>query len=301
MNIIGAGLTGCLAAYAFKNAVVHEYLKEPRVHKAVLRFRSEEVSKLTGIPFKRIIVHKGVFSNGIFVRPSLKHMNHYSRKVAGGYYDRSIANLEPSVRWIAPVDFHQQMLDHLVNRVFYGSDMDLVDMATPVISTLPLPVLISKFGLDAQLPPKTLDARPIYVTTMTIDKCESYQTIYYPDPNQPVYRASITGNKLIIESTNVINWLMAQKVIESFGINKLMVSWNDEDWNNEQPNGKFVPMEDEKRKQLMYDITVSLGIYSLGRHATWRKILLDDVVQDIARIESMMKTSAYDRMLGKTK
>ena len=43
------------------------------------------------------------------------------------------------------------------------------------------------------------------------------------------------------------------------------------------------------------------GIYSLGRHATWRKILLDDVVGDIERIQSMMKTSAYDRMLGKTR
>ena len=41
MNIIGAGLTGLIAAYAFKDAVIHEYLKEPRVHKAVLRFRSE--------------------------------------------------------------------------------------------------------------------------------------------------------------------------------------------------------------------------------------------------------------------
>ena len=51
----------------------------------------------------------------------------------------------------------------------------------------------------------------------------------------------------------------------------------------------------------MFDITTALGIYSLGRHATWRKILLDDVVQDIQRIESMLKTSAYDRMLGKSK
>ena len=69
----------------------------------------------------------------------------------------------------------------------------------------------------------------------------------------------------------------------------------------EQKIGKFEPLEEEYRKQLMFDITSALGIYSLGRHATWRKIPLDDVVNDIQRIESMLKTSAYDRMLGKTK
>ena len=73
MNIIGAGLTGCLAAYAFKDAVIHEYLKEPRVHKAVLRFRTDEVSKLTGIPFKKVLVHKAVSVSGGFVQFFFSH------------------------------------------------------------------------------------------------------------------------------------------------------------------------------------------------------------------------------------
>lgn len=298
MNIIGAGLTGLIAAYAFKDAVIHEYLKEPRVHKAVLRFRTEEVSKLTGIPFRKVLVHKAVSEGGGFVTPTLRHMNHYSLKVAGGYYDRSIGNLEPSVRYIAPLDFHQQMLDHHKGRIFFDSDVPLTEMTTPVISTLPLSVLVDKFKLDAQLPKEALYSNPIYVTTVDVEHCDLYQTIYFPELSNPVYRASITGNQVIIESMLAIDRTRIEDTIETFGISR---GWSITSLNFEQKIGKFNPLEENYRKQLMYDITTALGIYSLGRHATWRKILLDDVVNDIKRIESMLKTSAYDRMLGKTK
>ena len=298
MNIIGAGLTGLIAAYAFKDAVIHEYLKEPRVHKAVLRFRTEEVSKLTGIPFRKVLVHKAVSEGGGFVTPNLRHMNHYSLKVAGGYYDRSIGNLEPSVRYIAPLDFHQQMLDHHKDRIFFGSDVPLTEMTTPVISTLPLSILVDKFKLDAQLPKEALYSNPIYVTTVDVEHCDLYQTIYFPELSNPVYRASITGNQIIIESMLTIDRTLIEDTIETFGISR---GWSITSLNFEQKIGKFNPLEENYRKQLMYDITAALGIYSLGRHATWRKILLDDVANDIKRIESMLKTSAYDRMLGKTK
>ena len=298
MNIIGAGLTGLIAAYAFKDAVIHEYLKEPRVHKAVLRFRTEEVSKLTGIPFKKVLVHKAVAVSGNFVTPNLRHMNHYSLKVTGGYSERSIGNLEPAIRYIAPIDFHQQMLDHHKGRIFFDSDVPLTEMTTPVISTLPLSVLVDKFKLDAQLPPAALSSAPIYVTTVDFSHCDLYQTVYFPDLETPVYRASMTGSQLIIESMKPISMLMVAQVREAFGISQTgTVGLH----NMEQKVGKFTPLEEDYRKQLMYDITTSLGIYSLGRHATWRKILLDDVVQDINQIQRMIKTSAYDRMIGAKK
>ena len=299
MNIIGAGLTGLIAAYAFKDAVIHEYLEAPRVHKAVLRFRTEEVSKLTGIPFKKVTVHKAVSVSGGFVTPNLRHMNHYSLKVTGGYYDRSIGNLEPSVRYIAPIDFHQQMLDKHKDRIFFGSDVQLVDMAVPVISTLPLGVLIDKFKLDAKMPEQALASAPIYVTTVDYAHCDLYQTIYFPELDTPVYRASMTGGQLIIESMVPLDYIQVMYVQKTFELPCAPPKKDQRDV--KQVIGKFHPLEETYRQQLMYDITTALGIYSLGRHATWRKILLDDVVKDIQRIESMLKTSAYDRMLGKTK
>lgn len=297
MNIIGAGLTGLIAAYAFKDAVIHEYLKEPRVHKAVLRFRAEEVSKLTGIPFKKVLVHKAVSVSGGFVTPNLRHMNQYSLKVTGGYYDRSIGNLEPSVRYIAPLDFHQQMLDHHKDRIFYESDVPLTEMATPVISTLPLNVLVDKFKLDAQLPKEALASAPIYVTTIDYPHCDLYQTVYFPDPCTTVYRVSMTGGQMIIESMAPITKIDTNSICDVLYLPRREPTLI----NVEQKIGKFTPLEENYRRQLMYDITSALGIYSLGRHATWRKILLDDVVHDVERIQSMMKTSAYDRMLGKMK
>ena len=300
MNIIGAGLTGLIAAYAFKDAVIHEYLKEPKVHKAVLRFRTEEVSKLTGIPFKKVLVHKAVAVSGNFVTPNIRHMNHYSLKVTGGYSERSIGNLEPAIRYIAPVDFHQQMLDHHKDRIFFDSDIPLTEMTTPMISTLPLSVLVDKFKLDAQLPKEALASAPIYVTTATVGHCDLYQTVYFPEFDTPIYRASITGNQIIIESMQPITNDDARKVVDTFGLSGGSVHAIGLS-NMEQKIGKFEPLEEEYRKQLMYDITTSLGIYSLGRHATWRKILLDDVVQDINQIQRMIKTSAYDRMIGAKK
>lgn len=299
MNIIGAGLTGCLAAYAFKDAVIHEYLKAPKVHKAVLRFRSDAVSQLTGIPFKKVLVSKAVSSGGKFVSPDIRLLNQYSLKVTGGYYDRSIGNLEPVVRYIAPKDFHAQMLEHLGNRIICCSNKELVDFDTPLISTLPLPVLIKMFGLDAQLPSEATAHASIFVTTVDYKHCDLYQTVYFPDLETPVYRASVTGNQLIIESMAAIDATQLMEVQDVFGLpNRIATTSNS---NMEQRIGKFTPLEETYRKQLMYDITQSLGIYSLGRHATWRKIVLDDVVGDIYRIESMLKTSAYDRMLGKAK
>jgi hypothetical protein len=45
----------------------------------------------------------------------------------------------------------------------------------------------------------------------------------------------------------------------------------------------------------LFRLTHERNIYSLGRFATWRNILLDDVVDDIAAIKKLLKAnSAYD-------
>lgn len=297
MIILGAGLTGCLAAYAFKNAVVHEYLETPNTHKALLRFRSEAVSELTGIPFKKVVVQKGIWTTG-WTHPSISVCNEYSQKVTGGLFGRSISNIEPEVRFIAPVDFHNLMLDKLVSegRVVFGSDVDADSLPTPIISTLPLNILLSKIGIDFHVP-KIEKSSTIYVTTIKLENCDVYQTVYFPSMDVAYYRASITGNRLIIESISEIDVDDVEAILKVFKIKK-PYSVLIYELNEEQKNGKFIPLNETERKKLMYDITSKHGIYSLGRHATWRKVLLDDIVHDIEAINRMITTSAYDLMIG---
>lgn len=289
-------MTGCLAAYAFKNSVIHEYLETPNTHDAVLRFRSNQISELTGIPFKKVTVHKGIFYQGEFVEPNVRLMNMYSKKVTGGYFDRSISNIDSVVRYVAPADFHRRMLNNLGDRIIYNSDVDVELASRPVISTLPLPVLATKIGMVLDLP-QASKAEPIYVSTVEVEDCELYQTVYIPSPVQSAYRLSFTGNRLIVETTMEVHEDYIGKLLsEVFGVNnpyKLI------EMNKEQKLGKFVPLEEEYRKRLMLDITQRHGIYSLGRHATWRKVLLDDIYKDIEKIERMIKHSAYDLMVGK--
>lgn len=53
--IVGAGLSGLIAACKFPQASVFEASpsEKPAGHQALLRFRNESVSRITGIPFKR--------------------------------------------------------------------------------------------------------------------------------------------------------------------------------------------------------------------------------------------------------
>jgi hypothetical protein len=65
----------------------------------------------------------------------------------------------------------------------------------------------------------------------------------------------------------------------------------------EQKYGKIIPLPDAVRKRVLHRLTQEHGIFSLGRFATWRNVLLDDVVQDIAVLRKLMKASQYERKI----
>ena len=57
--IVGAGLTGLIAAHAWPQALVVEAVSGPTgSHHALLRFRSDAVARLTGVEFRRVTVRK---------------------------------------------------------------------------------------------------------------------------------------------------------------------------------------------------------------------------------------------------
>ncbi len=63
-----------------------------------------------------------------------------------------------------------------------------------------------------------------------------------------------------------------------------------------QKFGKIVQVDEDYRRSIVVRLTEEFGIYSLGRYATWRPLLLDDVVKDIEVIERLMG-SKYSRGL----
>ena len=67
MKIIGAGMSGLLAGQFFRSnkpLVIEKQDSLPNNHKALLRFRTEAVSELSGIRFKSVNVQKMINYNG---------------------------------------------------------------------------------------------------------------------------------------------------------------------------------------------------------------------------------------------
>ena len=301
MKIVGAGLAGLLAAHAWPQAEVLEAAREPHAaHHALLRFRTDAVARLTGIDFHPVTVRKGIWFGGKFVQPSIGMANLYSRKVLGGLTaDRSIWSLEPVQRWIAPETLYEQLVENVGARVQWGAPFDfLAPRDEPIVSTAPLPVIARTLGLSI---PQPMHRAPIRVDRWRLNNAEVYQTIYFPSPETAVYRASITGSLLIVEQIvagqekkSWPDWL--PEILEAFGISPIDSELTAVDA-VEQKYGKIVPLPDAERKALLHELTARHGIFSLGRFACWRNLLLDDVVQDIAVLRRLMRASAYDRQL----
>lgn len=288
--IVGAGLAGLIAAHAWPTAPVLESSAKPRAgHRALLRFRSEAVGRLTGIEFRKVTVRKGIWANDGFQNPAIRWANLYAQKVVGRLAgDRSIWNLDTSERFIAPDTFYDQLVDSVGQRIQWNMNASF-NMGHVLVSTAPLPVVLKSLDINA---PVEFPRAPIKVTRYRVPGADVFQTIYFPERCLNVYRASITGETLIIESVADLDELDEQEVERAFGLRledcDLMESV-------EQKYGKIAPIDDAVRKQLLFRLTHDHNIYSLGRFATWRNILLDDVVDDITMIKKLLKANnAYD-------
>src|SRR3546814_13619817 len=53
--------------------------------------------------------------------------------------------------------------------------------------------------MEYDAPRPQFDYRGGWTASITIPDCEAYVTAYVPDPRTPLYRASITGDQLIME------------------------------------------------------------------------------------------------------
>jgi hypothetical protein len=294
--ILGAGMAGLLAAATqFQNAEIYEAQSKESLkkHTALLRFRSSAIGDALGIEFKKVIVHKAIWFGGKFHRPDPMLANMYSQKAIGAIQDRSIWNIETCERYIAPGDFHEQLIKRCESRINFDCNMSCENVfhefGCPVISTLPMPILANIAGINkADLPEFT--SSKIFVKRWKIKDCNTYQTIYFPTPGLPLYRASITGAILTAEYT-CESEDDDDCIFEAFAIDTSKIQALD---SQQQQLGKISPIDNNWRKQFMFDMSHNHQIYSLGRFATWRQILLDDVLKDISIIKKLINSSNYD-------
>lgn len=288
--IIGAGLSGLITAYQFPSSLLLDASsKEHSPHKAVLRFRTDALSRLTGIPFRSVTVRKSIWNKRAHVLPDLRLANQYSIKTNGSYRDRSIWNLDAVKRFIAPEDLLGQMRDTVGSRVSWEHPVNkevLVNIARPLITTMPMPAMLELVWGKNDVDFKWAS---IEVDRYRVSNCDVFQTVYFPDPDLPVYRASITGSLLIVERSAAGDCLT--EVLDAFGIADKDVSKIET--SHRQKYGKIQPIDDALRRELIYRMTVEHGIYSIGRFAVWRNILLDDVVDDSTIVKRLIHQGRY--------
>lgn len=301
--IIGAGFTGLLAAHVWPTAQVLEIAPAPaQRHKALMRFRTDAVSHLMGIEFRKVIVRKGIYYQDRFVTPTIETANLYARKVVGRIVDRSIWNLKPVIRYVAPENFYDQLIDAVKSRIHFGQPYFPAQMAieSSVINTAPLPMILTHHPIRPELSDQVQCRKlGIRVRRWRVPHADVFQTVYFPSPGTPVYRMSITKDLLIVEEVhNTIGEIWAgdrevtSLIQHAFGVEMDALEFLDD---TEQSYRKVDELSATLRKQVLLELTARYQVFSLGRFATWRNVLLDDVIQDINVIKRLMKTGTmYD-------
>ena len=303
--IVGAGYAGLIAACAYPKAEIVERGPERAVnHKALLRFRALDVARLTRIPFERVVVNKSIwFENRHYDRANILMANMYSRKVSGRIDDRSIWNLERSSRYIAPRDFYEQLVDRVGSRLHWNEEFDFAG-GKPAIVTAPLPVVASACGVS--LRGCEFIHQAVHVARIDLGDLVSpklSQTVYFPSDWFDVYRASIVAGELIIEYVPCSDLRFPRglsEVFRAFGIYPEEIGIDPlnelpQEVLSMQEQGKIVPIDNAARRIIIGDITESAGHYMLGRYATWRSVLLDDLPNDIDVIDRFVKSDRYAR------
>lgn len=319
--IIGAGFAGLITACIVPDIPVYESGQRHQSHNALLRFRDESVSHATGVPFRAVRVNKSIWSYGQhFGACNPRFANQYAYKVTGRVAgERSIWNLDPVTRYIAPEDFYDRLCDKLAGRIHWENKVALIRAGNrnKTISTAPMPVMMSICGLTLPDAAMSLAAAPIVVERYRLPVGTNvFQTVYFPDPETRLFRASITGDLLIVESMKdfqsgnepfesevdcvrgvdgdtVANETLFD-VADAFGMDVEEFAFIDK---VDQKYGKITDIPRETREAILYELTRVYNVFSIGRFACWRNILLDDVVKDVDVVKRLMSASGYGREL----
>jgi len=305
MKIWGAGMAGLLSANMLRKwqpVVLEKHHELPNNHDALLRFRTDKVSTACSIPFRKVSVHKAIsYQEKIITTPNLFYSNMYSNKVINSVMQRSIGDLNTVERYIAP--------SNLISRMSVGCDItykvnisedNIINAQkndVPIISTLPMPLMMKLVGWK-DIP--EFPYQEIYTQRAEIQDPEVNinQTIYYPDPMNDCYRISVVGNVVIAEfvkqPSSDSGIIIMDALFDDFGFRaKRLTNIS----TTKQKYGKIRPIAENIRQNFIYALTEKYNIYSVGRFATWRQLLLDDVVNDIQMVEGFINSN-YNLKIG---
>lgn len=319
--IIGAGLAGRVAYGAlhnYKPKVFELAPKMPNNHKAVMRLRDKEVAKLLGVQVREIVVHKSIWDDGVHRdKATISDNNQYSMKLYGEIGNRSLLKSGTRVKryifdkpWQPPDDTewgcNLVQITHrpgdkkgCVLHFERGSRRGRTEkMAIPCdvcITTIPMKATLIAASITYGHSLK-FKASPIHVMRRKLmTKSEVNQTVYFPSVDESIYRITIQEQDLIVESTNTISKSKLDSLLYlAFGLNMGEVEWVNEK-SYHQPFGKLNSISERIRKDMIFRLTDNYNIYSFGRHAIWKPIRSDDLVEDIEKIHSMMTQGDYEK------
>lgn len=310
-KVVGAGMAGLFAAAVLRDEckeVVEAQPEIPNNHAALLRFKSSVVGDALNIPFNPVQVIKAVESIGNPIADAIS----YSLKTNATARLRSLITAQGVVeeRFIAPQDFIPRMVGKVTAPISLNTAWDGTVFDEPVISTLPMPLLARLLGYDMKSEFSHVNG---FVLTTHLWHCDLCATIYIPNKNELPYRASITGNRLIVEyafptktseeAESAMRHIKSNPrghlkwVLSLFGMN---INYIAGDINiKPQKYAKILPIDDNERKKFILWASEQHNIYSLGRFATWRPgLLLDDLLDDIRTIQRLAGgNSSYNSRL----
>jgi hypothetical protein len=306
-TVVGAGLAGLFAAAVLQQdceLVIEKQDAIPNNHSAVLRFRTGVFGEAVNIPFKKVPVIKSYIpAVGNPVGDSIA----YSLKTNGSATLRSSITADGKVveRFIAPEDLVNRLAQRVGPKIQFSTEADFwVHKKAglhhePVISTIPMPVLMTLLGWDTTSEFHTQSGVNIRAK---IPNCNVYATLYIPDPRDACYRVSITGDEFIAEYTErgyekvETAGMEVDRLLWHFGLRQVVHGTIEV---KRQKYAKILPIDERERKRFMLWATEQHNIYSFGRYATWRPDLqLDDLVKDLHVIQRMYHGTGYERKLN---
>jgi len=315
--VLGAGLAGSVAYGALRSYSPSLYdAKERRTsplsdHHAVMRVKDPTIAQYLGCRAEKIMVTKEVYNARTkMATPSCSNRlnNVYSWKLYGNIADRSIRNLGKAERYILRdyLSFPKEVCwgHKLVSVTNHPGKraLTLKHSQTKVklkydicISTIPLPYLLQ--ALEESLPgyeEGMFRWEPIHVLQCDLAlPVYSYQTVYLPDFDFLSYCLHDDFSNRSKEEILSVMRRELDKILKScFG---LLEDYITNISVYKQNIGKILPIDDSVRKYFILTLTERYNIYSLGRHAVWKPLRIDDLLKDIEQIKKLISLRERSR------